>query len=82
LFDEVLDSSIVGVRKPDPLIYRELIRLAGCPANEIMFFDDFEENLPAAAELGIQAIHYTGLDACQDELTRRGLVREADVSEA
>jgi epoxide hydrolase-like predicted phosphatase len=68
LFDVVIDSSEVGVRKPDPLIYRELINRVGLPASQIAFVDDLPENLPAARQLGIRAVRFTGLDALRETL--------------
>ena len=60
LFDVVIDSSQVGVRKPDERIYRELIRRVGRPAAEVVFIDDLPENVEPAQRLGIRAVHFTG----------------------
>jgi epoxide hydrolase-like predicted phosphatase len=68
LFDVVIDSSEVGVRKPDPLIYEELIRRVGLPAGRIAFVDDLPENLPAAQHLGIRTVRFTGLAALRETL--------------
>lgn len=68
LFDVVIDSSDVGVRKPDPLIYQELIRRVGLPAPQIAFVDDLPENLPAAQQLGIRTVRFTGLAALRETL--------------
>ncbi|HUE59758.1 MAG TPA: HAD family phosphatase, partial [Acidimicrobiales bacterium] len=54
-FDVVVDSSQVGIRKPDPAIYRYLIDALALDPEAIAFFDDFEENVEAALRLGIQA---------------------------
>ncbi len=57
LFDLVIDSSEVGVRKPDPEIYRlTLERLGNLPPERSVFLDDFESNVQAASELGIHAL--------------------------
>jgi epoxide hydrolase-like predicted phosphatase len=68
LFDVVIDSSQVGVRKPDPLIYQELIRRLGQPPSRIVFVDDLPENLPQARQLGIRAVPFTGLAPLRDVL--------------
>ena len=73
LFDVVLDSSQTGVRKPDPRFYAELLRRLDRPASEIVFVDDFEENLVPAAELGFRTILFTGLDACRRSLAELGV---------
>jgi len=44
--------------KPDPEIYREALRRIGLPADEILFVDDSQANVDAAASLGINAVHY------------------------
>ncbi|MEZ5074340.1 MAG: HAD family phosphatase [Solirubrobacterales bacterium] len=59
IFETVVDSAFVGMRKPDPRIYElTLQRLAGVAAAECLFVDDTEANCVAAAELGIQAVHF------------------------
>lgn len=58
LFDVIIDSSAVGLRKPDPRIYELLLERLGRDAREVVFVDDFEENLPPAAALGINVIAF------------------------
>lgn len=72
LFDVVVDSSEVGVRKPDPAIFRELLRRVELPAAEVAFLDDLPRNVQAAAALGIRAVAFTDEAACRAELTRLG----------
>ncbi len=57
LFDEVVDSSEVGARKPDPAIYEfALQRLGGIEAAAAIFLDDLEPNVAAAEALGMRGI--------------------------
>lgn len=57
LFEHVVDSSEVGVRKPDPQIFRIALACLGNPAPErTLFLDDFEGNVSAARELGLRAL--------------------------
>lgn len=56
--DHILISSELGVAKPDPQIYKILAETVNCQFNEILFVDDFIENILAAKDLGICAIHY------------------------
>src|SRR5205807_4802790 len=72
IFDHIIDSSAVGLRKPDPAIYRELLRRLGRPAEEAAFIDDFEENLPPAADLGITTIVLSGIEECRKALVELG----------
>lgn len=77
LFDSVIDSSDVGVRKPDPRIYQELIGRLDVPAETIAFVDDLPENLPAATRLGIRTVLFTGVDALRRELGAMGVLGAA-----
>jgi putative hydrolase of the HAD superfamily len=57
LFDFVVDSSSVGVRKPDPRIFEiALGHLDGIAAEQVVFLDDYQANVDAARNLGLQAI--------------------------
>jgi epoxide hydrolase-like predicted phosphatase len=60
LFDVVIDSSQVGVRKPDERIYQELIRRIGRPPGQVVFVDDLPENVEPALRMGIRALLFTG----------------------
>jgi len=56
--DHILISAELGVAKPDPKIYKILANTLDCQYHEILFVDDFVENIQAAKSLGIQTIHY------------------------
>jgi putative hydrolase of the HAD superfamily len=72
LFTVVLDSSELGVRKPDPRIYATLLdRLDRRPA-QVAFVDDLPRNTDAAAALGLRPVLFTDMDVCRAELTRLG----------
>jgi putative hydrolase of the HAD superfamily len=61
LFDLVVDSSLVGMRKPNPAIFRlTLERLGGLAPERTVFLDDSEGNVNAAKALGMHAIHVRG----------------------
>lgn len=61
--DHILISSEIGIAKPDKRIYHLLADTTQCDFNQILFVDDFIENIEAAKELGIQTIHYQkGMD--------------------
>ncbi len=72
-FDFILNSADVGVRKPDPLIYRELLRRLDCAGSEVVYIDDFAENLPPAAELGMATIEFTDLEDLRIRLAELGI---------
>ncbi|HVF31965.1 MAG TPA: HAD family phosphatase [Acidimicrobiales bacterium] len=58
LFDVVVDSSAVGVRKPDPAIFAvALDRLGGIAPEAAVFLDDAPGNVEGARRAGLHAIH-------------------------
>jgi putative hydrolase of the HAD superfamily len=60
IFEFVVDSAFVGVRKPDREIYDIVLeRLGdGIQPEQLLFIDDIEHNVTAARELGWAAVHY------------------------
>ncbi len=56
--DHIIISSEVGTAKPDPEIYKFLANAIECAFQEILFVDDFIENIEAAESLGFKTIHY------------------------
>ncbi|MHC3470549.1 HAD family hydrolase [Streptomyces sp. 7R007] len=60
LADHVVNSARVGLAKPDPRIFRLAADLAGVRPERCLFVDDNEENVAAAAGLGMRAVHFRG----------------------
>jgi putative hydrolase of the HAD superfamily len=58
MFDAVVISGEVGMRKPDPEIFRHTLDLLGLTAPESVFVDDLPANVEAAAALGIVGVHH------------------------
>jgi putative hydrolase of the HAD superfamily len=56
MFDVIVDSSAVGMRKPDPRIYLLALQLLGVEPGESVFLDDAAGNVEAARALGMHAI--------------------------
>jgi epoxide hydrolase-like predicted phosphatase len=57
LFDAVIDSSEVGVRKPNPAIFqRALVEVGGIAPSRSIFLDDHPGNIGAARRLGMQGV--------------------------
>ena len=74
LFEVVVDSAFVGMRKPDP---RDLRAHAGAarrrePPSECVFVDDLDVNCDAARELGMTAVRFESADQAIPEI-RRGI---------
>ena len=61
-FDSVIESSKVGVRKPDPRIYRMMLDQLGKAGEQCVYLDDLGINCKPAAALGMAAIKVTGED--------------------
>lgn len=55
-FDAFVESSIVGLRKPDPRIYHHVLDQLGAQPEEAVFLDDIGANLKGARALGITTI--------------------------
>ena len=59
LFDVVVISGEVRMRKPEPEIYQLTLDQLGLAAQECVFVDDLRPNTRAAAELGMVGVHHT-----------------------
>ena len=55
-FDVVVESSKVGVRKPEPAFYTMACELLGVEPGECVFLDDLGINLKPAREMGMKTI--------------------------
>jgi putative hydrolase of the HAD superfamily len=58
LFDAVVISSEVGMRKPEERIFRHAAELLGLAPEECVFIDDIEANVLAARTLGLAGLHH------------------------
>jgi epoxide hydrolase-like predicted phosphatase len=58
IFDVVVDSSVVGSRKPERRIYEITLERLQVPADAALFVDDFEVNCEAARELGMTVVWF------------------------
>jgi putative hydrolase of the HAD superfamily len=70
LFDVVIESAVVGLRKPDPRIYELACRELDVPPADAVFLDDIGGNLKAARALGMTTIKVDDPDAALAELER------------
>ena len=69
IFETVVDSAFVGMRKPDREIYELTVgRLEGIEAPECLFVDDVPVNCEAARELGMTAVRYVDNDQAIPEI--------------
>ena len=61
-FEQVIESSKSGIRKPDPRIYQMMCAALGIEAARCIYLDDLGVNCKPAATLGMAAIKVTGED--------------------
>jgi putative hydrolase of the HAD superfamily len=77
IFELVVDSAFVGLRKPDPAIYELTLRrlrehdaggLGDLEFSECVFIDDTEVNCDTARELGMAAVHFVDNEQAMPEI--------------
>lgn len=68
LFDVVVESSQIGVRKPERRFYEVTLERLGIEAPEAVFLDDLGVNLKPAREMGMTTIKVIDPDVALDEL--------------
>jgi epoxide hydrolase-like predicted phosphatase len=68
MFDAIVISGEVGMRKPEAGIFQHALDLLGVTAGETVFVDDLRVNVLAAAELGLVGVHHTSYDQTAGEL--------------
>jgi putative hydrolase of the HAD superfamily len=68
LFEVVVDSAYVGMRKPDAEIYELTLQRLGLPAAACVFVDDIEVNCTTASELGMRAVWFRDTDQAIAEI--------------
>jgi putative hydrolase of the HAD superfamily len=68
LFDAVVISGEVGMRKPEPRIFQHVLRLIDLSADECVFVDDLPHNVTAAVRLGFVGVLHRSYDETAHEL--------------
>jgi FMN phosphatase YigB (HAD superfamily) len=75
-FDKLICSAELGVKKPDPKIFLHAVGGDAGRFRHTVYLDDNYDNVAAAREMGIRAVHVTNIAAAADEL--EGLLKNAD----
>jgi putative hydrolase of the HAD superfamily len=75
-FDVIVESAVVGLRKPDPRIYELVCRELGVAPSQTVFLDDIGQNLKAARALGMITIK---VDDPDDALRELGALLRLDL---
>ena len=74
LFDVVVISGVVGLRKPDAAIYYLTAEQLGVEPPDCLFIDDKQRNTVAAESVGMQTIIFKSAEQLRAELEKRGIV--------
>ena len=72
--DVVVNSSVIGVAKPEHNFYVAALRLAGVSAAEALFVDDSRSHVEAAMQLEICSLRFTGHEALANFLQNHRVV--------
>ena len=72
--DYFVTSCFVGLRKPDPAIFRLAADLAQIPPEQTVYLDDRPLLAEVAASLGFKAIHHTSYETTRHALADLGLL--------
>ncbi len=68
LFDHVIESAVLGIRKPEEGFYIAALEAVGVEANQAVFLDDLGVNLKPARAMGMQTIKVSDSASALDEL--------------
>ncbi len=68
MFDVVVISGEIGMRKPEPEIYRYTVAQLGCAPSECVFVDDLPRNVAAAVAVGMVGVRHRSFDETVAEL--------------
>jgi putative hydrolase of the HAD superfamily len=68
LFDAVVISAEVGMRKPEERIFRLAAELLGLEPEECVFIDDIRDNVAAAEAAGLTGVHHRGIEGTREQL--------------
>jgi len=68
LFDHVIESAKIGLRKPDPRIYRMMVEALGVDPKRCVYLDDLGVNLKPAREMGMTTIKVVNASQAISEL--------------
>jgi epoxide hydrolase-like predicted phosphatase len=68
MFDAIVISGEVGMRKPEPDIFAHVLERLHVTAEQTVFVDDLAHNVAAAQALGLVGVHHTSYDSTAAEL--------------
>ncbi|HEY1966021.1 MAG TPA: HAD family phosphatase [Acidobacteriaceae bacterium] len=72
-FDGFFCSAYIGMRKPEPRMFRAGVAMLHFKPEQCVFIDDRDTNCAAAAQVGLHAIQYKGEEQLKDALHAAGV---------
>jgi HAD superfamily hydrolase (TIGR01509 family) len=70
-FDGIVISAELGLAKPDPAIFQQVLNQWSIEPEQMIFVDDFDPNVTAACGMGIQGIRFHSPDQAKREVLAR-----------
>ncbi len=77
-WDVIIDSTKVGLQKPDPKIFELAQKESGVNKNEILFIDNSKNNVDAAKKFGWQVFYYDSSDHEESCRKLMGFINESE----
>lgn len=74
LFDEIVNSARVGLRKPDPEIYRLMLTRLALEPQRCLFVDDKQRNTQVAQAMGMEVVVFRSARDLEWQLRHRHLL--------
>ena len=74
LFDGIMVSGEVKLVKPDPAIFRLLLKKIHCQAGQCLLIDDSVQNIEAAQRMGFATHHFSSPARLEEELQSMGVL--------
>ena len=72
-FDVIINTAEIGVAKPDPAVFQEVLGALGTDARRTAFVDDLPTNVAGARQVGLAAHRFEGRPGTEAFLRRLGL---------
>lgn len=71
--DRVYCSASIGLAKPDPKLYRQVVRAISVPPERVLYIEDTPSWADAGRKIGMVSHTYSGIPSLKSELKRLGL---------
>lgn len=75
VFEKIYSSAHLGLKKPAVEFFAKVVEDLGANKDEVLFWDDDQQNIDGALQYGINAEFYTGYDSFLEKMERYGFSR-------